>query len=74
VKETEVAAAIAAQEEYIRRMRACPDQAPMGHEFAPSAIHRAGEADFLISRCTLCGVTETREDYDALIRLQGTTS
>lgn len=54
MSETEIAAAIAEQEEYIKRRRTCNDRPYTNHVFAP---------DRTWSACIHCGVTETAEDY-----------
>lgn len=58
-EETSVTDAIAAQEEHLKRSRACLDTLGRAHSFdrfaaAPGAFYRA---------CTTCLVTETHADY-----------
>lgn len=70
--ETWVPAAIAAQEEHIKRWRSCMDTLGRAHTYrdfgVPSADGTiAGAA--MYRACIVCGVTETREDYH--IRLGG---
>lgn len=69
--ETWVREAIAEQEEYIRRWRSCMDTLGRSHSYrdvtlepTPSASEGGEPLTPLTFRaCTVCGVTQTREDY-----------
>ena len=61
-----LAAAIAAQEEHLKRQRFCEGRQYVSHKF--ETFRPKGEAtsvarDSMWSACIVCGVTETPEDY-----------
>ena len=59
MSEFEVPAAIAEQEEYIKRQKSCGEVLGKSHRFAPAAQGWPGSW----TECMVCGVTETPEDY-----------
>lgn len=63
-KEQWVTEAIASQEEYLKRMRSCRGQVGAAHHFRPHGIPSAPSV--VISRCVVCGVTETTADWQTL--------
>lgn len=64
--ETWVREAIAEQEEYIKRWHSCMDMLGRSHAYGDVATiaSAAGSGAVTTCRaCTVCGVTQTREDY-----------
>lgn len=60
--ENEIRAAIAEQEEYLKRVRSCQDVLGTAHAFRPHGRPGTKQA---FSACVVCSVTETRDDYAA---------
>lgn len=58
-----VAEAVAAQEEYLKRVRSCCGELGAGHAFR--RFGRPGRQRAVV-RCVVCGVTQTREDFMTL--------
>ena len=58
-----VQAAIAEQEEHIKRVSSCMGTLGRSHAFRPHG--RPGTAG-VVMRCVVCGVTGSREDYERL--------
>lgn len=66
MNQDEIKAAIAEQEEYLKRNKSCMGVVGRAHRFAPHAtpsLDGTLHGDALVSRCIACGVTETAQDY-----------
>lgn len=71
MSEQEIKAAIAEQEEYLRRQRSCQGRLYAPHTFG--SFRSQGQpgsvaASDIWSACIICGVTETPEDYRTKMR------
>lgn len=62
----ELRAAIAAQEEHIKRSTSCSGTVGRAHDFRP---HGSPPATW--SACVVCGLTETPQDYQVKIAAEG---
>lgn len=62
MNDIEVAAALAAQEEHIKRTLSCGGVVGRAHRYRP---HGDPETKAQFSACLGCGVTETAADYEA---------
>lgn len=63
--ESWVAEAIAEQEEHIRRVTSCSGQVGRSHAFRPHGD--PADPRLVVSRCVVCGVTATRDDWQRLV-------
>lgn len=61
MEQQDVASAVAAQEEHIRRWKSCREIVGQAHIFR--RFGRPIHPDATWSECVTCGVTETAEDY-----------
>lgn len=71
MSQDEIKAAIAEQEEYLKRMRSCRGQLGLPHRFASFDVKgQRSEADDRPGawrECIACGATQTDEDYHLML-------
>lgn len=71
MSQDEIKAALAEQEEHVKRSTSCQGVIGKSHAFRPHGTpvsreqYAAGRRRRLYSACVVCGVTETPRDYEA---------
>lgn len=67
MSQDEIKAAIASQEEYIKRSQSCGGVVGKAHRFQ----YRGPAGRIPWRECVGCGVTETKDDYERKMQHQG---